>query len=345
MMKMEPEEVKRYLKENPQLQEKALNAWEEAGDDVTKAALYFVVDLTPEEQDTFGVADYGREVRLQVLEPFMLAVRDQTATDDASTVPGDESYMDVLSSLPSTDCDYSEKLMFLKYTNGSGQGKTFFVRTGDVTALFGSFGGIPPSVYVTVAKKDVDKVHVYNQHSGAGKTVELCCSAYIRGADLAIYHRSRVEDEIQADEIAKVQSSTKDVDFRGALRILAETIVKRIVGEAVEWNKDVFLALKQQCGISNELKLVLAIDDASTCRNLVRAIVWHGKDLGVTAASEFQSLLEWKVDMKVLFSVAGTGAAPADIGSSSETFTIVQPSISISPESVYDALRSGHENC
>ena len=63
----------------------------------------------------------------------------------------------------------------------------------------------------------------------------------------------------------------------------------------------------------------------------------------ITAAREFQSLLEWKVDIKVLFSVAGTGAAPADTGSSTEFFTIVQPSITRSPESVYKALRSEND--
>ena len=63
----------------------------------------------------------------------------------------------------------------------------------------------------------------------------------------------------------------------------------------------------------------------------------------MTAAREFQSLLEWKVDINVRFSVAGTGAAPADIGSSPEFFTIVKPAISRSPELVYEALCRGHE--
>ena len=75
----------------------------------------------------------------------------------------------------------------------------------------------------------------------------------------------------------------------------------------------------------------------------MRAIIRHHKDLGVTAAREFQSLLEWKVDINVRFSVAGTGAAPADIGSSPEFFTIVKPAISRSPELVYEALCRGHE--
>ena len=131
----------------------------------------------------------------------------------------------------------------------------------------GVLGAIPPFVYVTVVKRDVDEVHVYNQQSGVGKTVELCCSAYIRSADLAIYHKGRSEDEIKADEIAQ-EPSTKGVASLVARKMLAERKVKRIVGETVEWNKNVFHALKQRCGISKELKLVLAIDEASNCRTL-----------------------------------------------------------------------------
>ena len=227
--------------------------------------------MTLKELYKLGVADYKLERKVQALEPFVLSVRDQTATDDAATFPGDESYMDVLSSLPSTDRDYSKKLMFLKYVDGIGYEQAFFVRTRDVTNLFrhgGKKAAIPPFVYVTVAKRGVDDVHVYNQHSGVGKTVELCCSAYIRSADLAVYHRGREEDEIQADEI-DLASSTKGVDSLDTRKMLAEKKVKRIVRETVEWNKNVFQALKQRCGINNKLKLVLAIDEASKCRTLV----------------------------------------------------------------------------
>ena len=103
-------------------------------------------------------------------------MRDQTATDAASTIPGDESFMDVLLSLPSTDRDYSEKLMFLSYTKGLGHEKTFFVRTGDLTDSFrhgGDLKAIPPFVHVTVSQRDMNDVHVYNEHSWVGKTVCL----------------------------------------------------------------------------------------------------------------------------------------------------------------------------
>ena len=43
MMEMEPEEVMRILEENQQLQEKALNALEAAGDDVRQAVSNFVM--------------------------------------------------------------------------------------------------------------------------------------------------------------------------------------------------------------------------------------------------------------------------------------------------------------
>ena len=214
-----------------------------------------------------------------------------------------------------------------------------------MTNLFrhgGQVEAIPPYVYVTVDDWDDYIVLVYNQHSGVGKTVELCCSAYIRSADLAIYHKGRPEDEIEADEIAQ-ESSTKGVASLVARKMLAERRIKLIVRETVEWNKNVFHALKQRCGISNTLKLVLAIDEASTCRTLVRAIMRDRTALGETAADEFQSLLDWKVDIKVLFSVAGTGAAAAKIGSLPTPSTIVEPSISRSPESVYKALCRGYD--
>ena len=51
----------------------------------------------------------------------------------------------------------------------------------------------------------------------------------------------------------------------------------------------------------------------------MRAIIRDCEALGETAADEFQFLLDWKVDIKVLFSVAGTGAAAADIA---DSFTI-----------------------
>ena len=101
--------------------------------------------------------------------------------------------------------------------------------------------------------------------------------------------------------------------------------------------------MKQRCGISNKLKLVLALDEASKCRTLVRAIIRDRTGLSKTAARRFQSLLDWKVDIEVLFSVAGTGATAADIGSLPKPFTIVEPSVSSDPESVYDALCRGHD--
>ena len=327
-----------------------MKALEDSKDDASEAAFNLYKYMSWAERKALNLSNcdtnYKFELMIPVLEALIEAGKDQTARDAASTISESPTYTKVLWSMPSTDCDFTQKLMFLKYTNGSRKGKTFFVRTRDATRFFrhgGDLQAIPPFVHVTVAEKDKNDVHVYNQHSGVGKTVELCCSAYIRGADLAIYHQGSWKDEIQADEIAKVLSSTKEVDFCGARQMLAEKIVKRIVGEAVARNRDIFLALKQQCGISKELKLVLAIDEASTCRNLVRAIIRHHKDLGVTAAREFESLLEWKVGIKVLFSVAGTGAAPADIGSSPEFFTIVKPAISRSPELVYEALCRGHE--
>ena len=236
MMEMDEAEVMKILEENPQLQEKALNALEAAGDDIREAALNFGLALYPEEQDKLGVSRFGFERKLQALKPIVLSVRDQTATDDTSTFPGDESYMDVLLTLPSTDRNYREKLMFLTHVQGAGDEKTFFVRTGGVRNLFrhaGVMGAIPPYVYVGVVKRDVDIVHVYNQHSGVGKTVELCCSAYIRSADLAIYHKGRLEDDIKADEIAAELSSTDGEDSLVARQRLAERRIKRIVRETV----------------------------------------------------------------------------------------------------------------
>ena len=93
---MEPAEVKKILEENPQLQEKALNSLEAARDNFGLAVSNFGLALTREEQDKLGVPDSGLQRKVQALEPFVLSARDQTATDDASTVPGDESYMNVL---------------------------------------------------------------------------------------------------------------------------------------------------------------------------------------------------------------------------------------------------------
>ena len=151
-----------------------------------------------------------------------------------TSAEGPRPYTEVLSSMPSTGWDYNQKLMFLQYESDRREyGKTFFVRTRDVRDLFrhgGNLSAIPPLVHVTARWSQDNIVLVYNEHSGVGKTVELCCSAYIRGADLAIYHRSTWEDEIQANEI----TSTSGVDSCDARKMLAEKIVKRIVGEAVE---------------------------------------------------------------------------------------------------------------
>ena len=336
---METAELTRLVQDDAQLKEKILKALGDSEDDSDAAyRLHFQLYLSEEDRKALKLSSYDEGMK--IAKALIAAVKEQEATE---AVPGDESYVDVLSSLTSTRdrCDYNDKLMFLNYTNGSEQGKTHFVRTGDVEGLFrhgGERDAIPPLVYVTVAGCD-DMVHVYNQHSGVGKTVELCSSAYIRGAHLTIFHEGSEEDDIEMDH---ERLSAQDLYI--ARKTVAEMKVKAIVGDAVARNNDIFYALKERCGISKELKLILAIDEASTCRTLVRAITRDPDDLGVAAALEIQRLLGWEVKISVRFSVAGTGSAAADIGSKPKHFFIVTPSISRSPESVYEALRGEYRN-
>ena len=256
--------------------------------------------------------------------------------------PVPQTFHQTLLDLPSSGHDYNELLMSLRYGRHRGD-VSFFVRSTPCQFFFrhgGNLAKIPPYVYLRPPSEN-DCVHVYNQHSGVGKTVELCGSAYLRKAHLTIYHQGNPDYEIQIEEIQPSEKKDAKSKFYEARKKAAQHIIERIIEEAVERNQTVFDALESRASqtTEEEFKLVLAIDEASTCRNLVRAVLQNHVDFGNAAATKFKSLFDdWSLNVKVLFSVAGTGGAPADIGPLPDNYTIIPPLISEAPEKVYDAL-------
>jgi hypothetical protein len=100
------------------------------------------------------------------------------------------------------------------------------------------------------------------------------------------------------------------------------------VNEAIDQNRSAFLQLLEIAAtIKQKLKLVVAIDEASECPNLVRTIINNTSasvwDVALEFQDEFRGVCPSLVHQELIsvqFSVACTGASASTVGSRKENF-------------------------
>ena len=150
-----------------------------------------------------------------------------------------------------------------------------------------------------------DRVLVYYSSSGSGKTCELAGSSVTRDCHLTLMLTIADEDDEEKNLNFEITQILKK----------AKPSLQPIVQAAVE-NRQ-------------ELKLVLAIDEASSCPRTVRAILRNGEYLksvvlqclDETGCCDDTPELMWSLKV----SIAGTGVASSVVGSITQNFKVVPP--------------------
>lgn len=207
-----------------------------------------------------------------------------------------------------------------------------------------------------------NQILVYGSSSGSGKTAELVGSSVSRNAHLAIVlsvedpdprlenaflenahqaYRSYPHHQVK-ETIAPISQTTPRP--RGQ-RIDRDTFVRRHFNRqkadvsilpqlktllANAWDQ---LSPAIKVAIENDtlMKIVLAIDEGSSCPDVIRGILRYPdylQDL-VLEAIRNNDDIDYSIDglkIKVLVSIAGTGVCSSTIGSLPDKFTIMEPS-------------------
>lgn len=176
--------------------------------------------------------------------------------------------------------------------------------------------------------QDLNKVLSYPSSSGSGKTVDLASSAHHHYAHLTIYVIE--ENDVNPDrEKRKSESVSKVQGWISKTISIFKSALTPFVYAAI--NSDL------------PLKLAVAIDEASSCRSLVRAISAEPPVFGEIAANKFVEKFksvtgEKKLAVQVSFSVGGTGSNTSVIGSYPQNVDPKETSASLNPANVYESL-------
>ena len=178
-------------------------------------------------------------------------------------------------------------------------------------------------------------VHVFYSSSGSGKTVELAGSAVTRKCHLALVVTSRDGDyEKNGGDDMETSITDEDMETVDQEENRRKRRESRSLGDlgyaiagVIGGNEAAFESLLKAATEENKLKLVVAIDEASACPELVRSIIHNREKFASTVVEMFDD--EFKKCAKkieVLFSVAGTGASASTVGSKIENFKNLKPS-------------------
>lgn len=184
----------------------------------------------------------------------------------------------------------------------------------------------PARVFVRDLTEQETKVLVFHSGSGTGKTVELASSAATREADFTLVLQFSSDIDAVFQNVKSTDGEKKVKRNMAALRKILDEIEHILKGNTEAFH-DMLLA-KQ-----GEFRLVVAIDEASSCRLLTRALISDHEDY---FSSEVENFLLEKlmptginVPMHVLFSVGGTGACMQYIGSQPTKFKVVEPTATL----------------
>jgi hypothetical protein len=199
---------------------------------------------------------------------------------------------------------------------GSGKvvKKAFFMKDRHVRFRHeGEHTKVPKVVYLAERGECYDLVLVFSSASGSGKTVELAASSVTRHACLTLITKiaTDIEDE-DIDEALKVAlegETRSDIRNKLAFEKLKESIAALIRPHSVSLDK-----ILDAVGI-DELTIVVALDEGSSCPLIVRSIISNR----FNAKTCLKGLFPDKVK-NILFSIAGTGVASPSIGSDGGNF-------------------------
>ena len=139
------------------------------------------------------------------------------------------------------------------------------------------------------------------------------------------------EEESSAVEIGnKGGNKNGDQEERRRRHRQAKSLpdLEMAVSEVLESNQEAFQKLVNAATEKDKFKLVVAIDEASECPELVRTII-HNRDAAADSVTDMFKQNLGEVDSKnivVRFSVAGTGAFASTVGSKQENFKNLNPS-------------------
>ena len=190
-------------------------------------------------------------------------------------------------------------------------GSCYFLTDGDIKFRHeGDDLKAPPKFFLIDrnTKRISDKVLVMFSASGSGKSVELAGSSVSRGADLTIM--------VTMKDTTINNVKDKKEREKGSWTLLASKMSN------VSNDAPVLREVLQLGRADRPLRLVVAIDEASTCTRLVQSIIVARRQAEKTVIGALGARSGCTT---VLFSVGGTGAASGSIGSNTKNFEVVQP--------------------
>jgi len=220
----------------------------------------------------------------------------------------------------------------------------------------------PSQVFVTSLDTYDKKVIILYSASGSGKTVELAASSVTRGAHIAfvlsvtedaepgdhdhMYAEQTVDDQVvyktlspeaqsEVDKLVNrkdMHKSLRDLDppqrkERLAKIMASYTRMKKKLKPLVSKSKGDLRKLLEAAKMNDEpLRVVVALDEAASCPNIVRSITRDPTNAVSLAFSEcIYEQCDWSDPVDVKVSIAGTGVAPSTVGSIPERFAVVAP--------------------
>jgi hypothetical protein len=238
--------------------------------------------------------------------------------------------------------------------------KAYYIATSGIKFRHeGETDGTPSRLYLADLTGDPypDKTLVYYSSSGSGKTAELVGSSASRGAhfsfvmsiqDLNEKEYDRVEKAAKAACDAKANYTTEEMtspdsqgdpssmalsddDFywREVNKLAADRAILPTLKRLVNHAKNEIRQVVQAANDSNQiLKLVLAIDEASSCPRIVRGILQFQDYVKTLVNNALNSGLCLGINadrLKVFVSIGGTGVSSSTVGSLPNKFDILTP--------------------
>jgi len=340
-------------------------------------------------------------LRVNRLIPECILDAARTSTDDSGLELNNphQAILKRLQEIRSKDADGFRGLEYTSTTNGpNGTGHAHYI--GKPKFRHGGDPGAAPSTVfisehpVTETEQPLVKnvVRVYHQESGSGKTVELAASAYTRDALFTIMITLNADVKLITDGHVGLHGVDDETERTNTRKAYRRRDALRALTNAVKatWDKglkpDDFLGLKDLISFIKELDgkrkdqggygmatlhIVVAIDEAGSQPNLVKAVIRDYEDFGTTlgryimcgcdfdgslhqvgSVDEGATPAKLKVEgledplktltVNVLFSIAGTGASQGTVGSVASNFIHLKPSAKAKPEEVYDILRQAY---
>mmetsp|Transcript_33237 Transcript_33237/g.80594 ORF Transcript_33237/g.80594 Transcript_33237/m.80594 type:complete len:865 (+) Transcript_33237:166-2760(+) len=193
----------------------------------------------------------------------------------------------------------------------------------------------PDILYLEDLSTQGNQTLLYYSASGSGKTAEIAGSSASRDCHLTVVLKPRDGDGDCNPAIREENENTREeykdnpkkgrniVEIANLLRSLKRTmyhesdVIEKIINAATDADK---------------LKLVIAIDEASNCPNLLRSLISDRKEAVDGVVDAFSDYCDTKLScdsISVVFSVAGTGASAAIAGSDPKNYRVLQPTFSL----------------